>query len=353
MLLHEAEHRYKIKFPESFRKTYDSGILYWLNCEEKRFSRLGYELERKKDVVFCGFYMRFILFADIENALAVFNESFENDRGYAYGKTKLNTRYTYIPFAKVGWNSRDYYILIYDNENPSANARIGVYHTKAAVMYICAVDFEDLMFQHLVWKIKSDRKSGICPEVVKAYAMFLDGKRADMAQSGEYDALIKEYEDFLLTENGIILDRQKFFPLFTAVDKDCEKSREKPQDFSQNFSEKVKAPIPDKLIINGRFQKISIDFDDIRYIEADNKISCIRLKRESVHCGKSFSFIESLLPEESFFRCHKSFIIGFKHIITHCDYSVIFDNGEKAVISKRKYNEFKERYGEYLRKESY
>jgi DNA-binding LytR/AlgR family response regulator len=56
------------------------------------------------------------------------------------------------------------------------------------------------------------------------------------------------------------------------------------------------------------------------------------------------------LPQDRFFRCHRSFIVGFKHIITHSDRSIIFDNGEKAVVSKRLYAEFEERFEEYLEK---
>jgi DNA-binding LytR/AlgR family response regulator len=77
-------------------------------------------------------------------------------------------------------------------------------------------------------------------------------------------------------------------------------------------------------------------------------VSCIRLKDSSVHCSKSFTFIEPLLPSESFFRCHKSFIVGFKNIITYSEHGIIFDNDEKAMISKRKYSEFRKRYAEYL-----
>jgi hypothetical protein len=209
---------------------------------------------------------------------------------------------------------------------------------KETVMYICAVSFEDLMFQQMIWNIRNDRKGGFNspPDIIKAYAAFLSGERAELALSGDYDALLRKYEEFLLTEDGIILDRQKFFPHLIAVDEYDELNVDEAQP-------------PENLVIKSKNKQISIEFDDIRYIEAADKVACIRLKRDSVICSKPFTFIEPLLPEDRFFRCHKSFIIGFKHIITHSERSVIFDNGEKAVVSKRKYAEFKVRYGEYLR----
>jgi hypothetical protein len=348
MLLKEAEKKYNIKYPELFRKAYRSGIIQWLEFEGKKLARAVYDLEKKKDAVFHGFYMRFIPFAEIENAIAVFNKSLESDLDYKRGLTELNTRYKYIPFARVGRDSRDYYMFVSDKENPKAAPVIAVYHTNEVVMYTCAVDFEDLMFQHLIWKVKNDRKCGVNPDVVKAYSAFLSERRADSAlkcTDSDYDLLMKEYEDFLHTENGIILERQKFFPHLVPV--------EAAVDSDDSSGNETDISFPGKLIIDGRFQKMSVDFDDIRYIEADNKTSCIRLKRESLHCTKSFTFIEPLLPANKFFRCHKSFIVGFKHIITHCERSIIFDNGEKAMISKRKYVKFKEKYAEYLRERDY
>jgi hypothetical protein len=341
MRLKEVEKKYNIKYPELFRKAYRSGILDWLELEGNQLWKSARNLEREKDAVFCGFYMRFIYFAEIDGVIDLFAESLENDSDYKYGSVQLNPNYKFLPFANVGRDSRTFYLFVYNKENPTASPNIAVYHTKEAVMYICAVDFEDLMFQHLAWTVKHDRKRRVNPDVVKAYAMFLSEERAESAlkcANGDYDSFLKEYEDFLLTENGIILDRQKFFPLFVPIeDEDDDSERKRGISFR------------DKLIINGRFQKVSVDFDDIRYIEVDNKISCIRLKRSSVHCSKPFTFIESRLPKDRFFRCHRSFIIGFKHIISHSERSIIFDNGEKAVISKTKYSEFKERYAEYLR----
>jgi hypothetical protein len=345
MLLKEAEQKFNIKFPKLFRKAYRSGVIDWLNCDSRQFPKIIHQLEKRKDAVLCEFYIRFIPFAQIEKAIAVFTESLENNSDYNCGAVRLNSRYEYIPFAKMGSDSRDYYMFVYDKENPSAEPMIAVYHTHEVVMYICAANFEDLMFRELVWKIKNDgsRKCGVNPDVIKAYAMFLSEKRKELAlncTNGDYTVLLKEYEDFLLTEDGIILDKQVFFSHLVADDE---------VDFCVESAESA---YPRKLVIDGRIQKISVDFDEIRYIEADDKSCCIRLKRSSVYCNRSFSYIESLLPQDRFFRCHRSFIVGFKHIITHSDRSIIFDNGEKAVVSRRLYTEFEARFREYLREYS-
>jgi hypothetical protein len=345
MLLKEAEQKFNIKFPKLFRKAYRIGVIDWLNCDGRQFPKIIHELEKRKDTVICEFYIRFIPFAQIENAIAVFIESLENNSDYNCGAARLNPQYEYIPFAKVGSDSRDYYMFVYDKKNPSAEPMIAVYHTHEVVMYICAANFGDLVFRELAWKVKNDgrRKCGVNLDVIEAYSMFLSGERKELALScvgGNYAALLKEYEDFLLTEDGIILDKQVFFPHLIADDE---------VDFCIESAESV---YPRKLIIDGRIQKISVDFDEIRYIEADDKSCCIRLKRSSVNCNRPFSYIESLLPQDRFFRCHRSFIVGFKHIITHSDSSIIFDNGEKAIVSRRLYSEFKKRFGEYSAKYS-
>jgi hypothetical protein len=279
--------------------------------------------------------LRFIPFAEIENAMAVFQNSLKNNNSYKYGSVQLNTRYKYIPFAKVGWDSPDYYMFVYNKENPEDNPAVVIYHTKSSVMYICAVNFQDLMFQHLVWKIKEDRKSDMVNDVVNAYAMFLSKERAKYAINCDYNSLIKMYSDYILTKDGIILEKQMFFPHLISV--------EEAGDLSED-----EIPPSQKLIISKKSQKIVIKYDDIRYIEADNKISTILLEKKHIQCSKSMSYIESLLPEDIFFRCHKSFIIGFKHITSHSERKIVFDNGKEAVVSKRKYSEFKIRYAEYL-----
>jgi len=343
MLLYEAEEKYKIKYPKSFRKAYESGLVDWLKLDGKQLSKSFYELVKKRDVVFNNFYIHFIPFSEIENVMIIFYESLNTNIHYRYGNVQLNTRFEFIPFAKPGRDSRNYFMFAYDKENPSASPAVVLYYTKEAVMFTCAVGFEDLMFRDLVRQIKNDRKYGIKPnneslEVILTYAKFLSGKRAELATDGQYDELIKMYDEYMFTENGIILDKHKTFRHLTIIDEE------------NIISEEIKNTVPDKLNIDGRVQNISVSFDDIRYIEADDKVSCIRLEKNSVHCNKPLSFIEPLLPEDRFFRCHKSFIIGFKHITTHLERSVIFDNGEKAIISKRKHGEFKKKYTEYLKK---
>jgi hypothetical protein len=328
----------------------------WLDSD-KPLDKLSYELERKKDVVFCRFSVRFIPFAEIDGAIEEFFAGLENHGKFRYGAVELNNRYKYIPFARI--SSGMFYMFVYDSENPGTEPAIAAYGVKEVMMHICAVRFEDLMLQHFAWELSSARKSKrvVEPAVVRAYAMFLTGERAEAVRACEggdsegYSKLLKIYDDFLLTDDGVILDRQKFFPHLIAVNEGYEERENSDLDtVADESAQALAAQQFDRLIITGKLRKVIVEYDDIRYIEADNKTSCIRLKKRSVHCSKSLSFIESQLPPYCFFRCHKSFIVGFKHILTHSDHSVIFDNGEMATISKRRYSEFKEQYAEYLSK---
>jgi hypothetical protein len=310
---------------------YKSGALDWLNNEGEQLSRLKYKLVKKNDIIFCRFFMRFIPFAEVENAMAVFHKSLENNIYYKYYYMQLNSRYKYIPFAKTGWDSPDYYMFVYDIEKPENNPTVVVYHTQISIMYTCAVNFQDLMFQHLVYSIKMKCKNEEITDIINAYAMFLSHEYAKLALNGEYDALIKLYNDFLLTEDGFTLDKQMLFPHLVSPDLPEEET-----------------PPSKKLFIDNKAQKIAIEHDDQTKNEAKGKTTSIKKKKKSVQCNKSISFIDPLLPKDSFFRCHKSLIVGFKHIAAHSERNIIFDNGKEAIVSKRKYSEFKARYTKYL-----
>ena len=92
-----------------------------------------------------------------------------------------------------------------------------------------------------------------------------------------------------------------------------------------------------------------ISMNDIIYAEASDKYCYIRTVKDSLLYKKTLSDLESLLPEDYFYRCHRSYIVNFKHIVSHTNTDIMFDNNEKASISKVKASGFKKAFLDYVK----
>lgn len=93
-----------------------------------------------------------------------------------------------------------------------------------------------------------------------------------------------------------------------------------------------------------------ININDIRYIEARNKDSLVRIKDRTMTSSSLLSDLEKKLPRDRFFRSHKSFLVGFKYITEYGSSQITFTNGEKAKISRYRLSEFKESYFNYMKR---
>lgn len=103
------------------------------------------------------------------------------------------------------------------------------------------------------------------------------------------------------------------------------------------------------LISNDDMSK-RININDICYIEARNKGSLVRLNDRTLDCGLLLSDFQKKLPEDRFFRSHKSFLVGFKYITEYGSSEIVFSNGEKAKISRYRFNDFKRSYFDYMKR---
>ncbi len=59
----------------------------------------------------------------------------------------------------------------------------------------------------------------------------------------------------------------------------------------------------------------------------------------------------SIYNYDFFYRSHRSFIVNFKHIKSYSNTIIIFENGEKAMLTKTKYAKFQKEYMLYLKRE--
>ena len=93
-----------------------------------------------------------------------------------------------------------------------------------------------------------------------------------------------------------------------------------------------------------------INIDDILYAEASDKYCFIRTTEDGFVYKKTLSELESQLPEDRFFRSHRTYLVGFRHIVSHTETTIVLDNQEKALISKLKRTPFKKAFQDYIKR---
>ncbi|MBN1996475.1 response regulator transcription factor [candidate division KSB1 bacterium] len=107
---------------------------------------------------------------------------------------------------------------------------------------------------------------------------------------------------------------------------------------------------PRRLLVPGRDEMVFIRVEDIDYIEAaDNYISIIT-KRDVYLLLQRLSDLESRLDPGRFFRIHRSCIVNVEKVESIQTWKknsveVILYNGKKLPLSRRRVQEFKERFG--------
>ena len=124
-----------------------------------------------------------------------------------------------------------------------------------------------------------------------------------------------------------------------------------PEKLAAALDDFLSAQDDDKFIIlkDGECtQRIRID--DIIYAEASDKYCFVRTTEEGFVCKKTLSEFESLLPEDRFFRSHRTYLVGFRHVESHTETTITLDNQEKAQISKLKRTLFKKAFQDYIKR---
>ena len=104
------------------------------------------------------------------------------------------------------------------------------------------------------------------------------------------------------------------------------------------------------IIIVDRGELINIRARDVVYVEADGKYSIVRTLNDHYRSSKTVSEIENMLPNHMFYRTHRAYLINMLCISSFDHKYAILYNGEKALISHKKYNAFKKEYKEFIKK---
>lgn len=89
--------------------------------------------------------------------------------------------------------------------------------------------------------------------------------------------------------------------------------------------------------------------NEITYIEGAGKYCVIHLvSGEEIEGRETLSSVEERLSEEFFYRCHKSFVVGYAFVDAYNRTSIELTTGDKVDIGRGKYKEFTGQYLEYL-----
>ncbi|MEP5340772.1 MAG: LytTR family DNA-binding domain-containing protein [Algibacter sp.] len=98
----------------------------------------------------------------------------------------------------------------------------------------------------------------------------------------------------------------------------------------------------DFLFIKSGQQHIRINFNDLKYIEAQKEYVCLNLiNGEPVKALLRLKNIEEVLPKENFMRIHRSFIVNLNHIVTVERNRIIYSRNEFIVVSDTYQEDFK------------
>lgn len=135
-----------------------------------------------------------------------------------------------------------------------------------------------------------------------------------------------------------------------AVDKASKYIKLNKKEFNRNESLKNladdlsnKNAIKKITLPNGQGYRL-VNIDDITHIEADSNYSVFNLVNlEKIAVSKILKDYEEILPEDQFFRIHKSSIVNLKYIKEYHSKNglqVVLNNGETINVSRRRASDF-------------
>ena len=104
----------------------------------------------------------------------------------------------------------------------------------------------------------------------------------------------------------------------------------------------------DFIVLKSRDGEKIVRSSEVVLCEADGKHSLLHTMNETIHISKNIREIEKLLTKDTFFRCHKAYIVSFFHIKTFDNSCIVMNNGKKAYISRNNLTSFKTAFQEYV-----
>lgn len=111
---------------------------------------------------------------------------------------------------------------------------------------------------------------------------------------------------------------------------------------------------PDKekkqLFIRTREKNITLNVDDILYLENEMRKIIVYTKRETITFYGVMSEIEKIVGT-GFYRCHRGYLVNMAYVSEYDKDNIILNNGKKVYLSKERYQDFVKQYMRFLRNE--
>lgn len=102
-----------------------------------------------------------------------------------------------------------------------------------------------------------------------------------------------------------------------------------------------------QLFINTRGKGITIDTDNILYIESISRKVEIHTTQEVIEAYAALGELEMQLGG-TFYRCHRGYLVNMAHITEYKSDSITLTGGNTVYLTKKKYGEFVNAYMWYL-----
>lgn len=128
---------------------------------------------------------------------------------------------------------------------------------------------------------------------------------------------------------------------------------DKKQNKSSNNSDQIEAFLSNISSESGNFNKIALPtldgfqlekVNNIVYCQAEeNYCKIFTTRNEAILVARTLKNIEELLPEELFFRIHKSYLVNMNYIKSYSKmdgYKIMLENGVELDVATRRNDEF-------------
>jgi DNA-binding LytR/AlgR family response regulator len=106
---------------------------------------------------------------------------------------------------------------------------------------------------------------------------------------------------------------------------------------------KMKSVKGDTLTFQVGDRLYKIPFGEIEYLESQGRETVVSTINEQISVHMKFSDMEQLLPEDTFIRCHRSYIVNLLEVENIERYQATMKNQDYIPISQQQYTEMKNR----------
>lgn len=107
--------------------------------------------------------------------------------------------------------------------------------------------------------------------------------------------------------------------------------------------------IPESEEVSFRYahSNFSVIPEEIIYLEADKRNTYIRTAEKSYVSTENISTVMGKLPENIFFRTHRTYALNFGHIAVADEDIITMDNGEYVILSRQRKKDFQSSFERY------